>query len=74
METLSEMKKGSVPDKSADYWEEREDIDKWTVSLEEQDETLRALKNTYTAKDALVKDLAAQAKKQTEISSLKQLG
>jgi cell fate (sporulation/competence/biofilm development) regulator YlbF (YheA/YmcA/DUF963 family) len=68
------MKKGSVPDKTADYWEEREDIDRWTASLEEQQETLKVLKSTYSAKDALVKDLSVQSKKQTEIELLQQLG
>jgi len=27
------MKAGSVPDESADYWEERKDIGRWIASL-----------------------------------------
>jgi len=34
-DTLTEMKKGSVPDKAADYWEEKADIDKWLGQLVE---------------------------------------
>ena len=33
LKTLQEMKIGSEPDESADYWEERKKIDKWTTSL-----------------------------------------
>jgi len=40
LETLNEMKKGSVPDESADYWEERKDIDRWIDILTKQDAAL----------------------------------
>ena len=34
LETLREIKVGSTPDESADYWEERNDIDRWIEELE----------------------------------------
>ena len=33
LETLKEMKIGSEPDDSADYWDERNKISTWTVDL-----------------------------------------
>jgi len=33
LETLKEMKNGSEPDESADYWEEKKKIVKWTTAL-----------------------------------------
>lgn len=38
------MKKGSVPDESADYWEERKDIDKWIDILQKQEASLKKIK------------------------------
>lgn len=34
MRTLKEMKIGSEPDETADYWEERTQIDQWIIDLE----------------------------------------
>jgi len=34
LRTLDEMKKGSTPDETADYWEERKDIEKWIEGLQ----------------------------------------
>jgi hypothetical protein len=34
MKTLKEMKIGSEPDETADYWEERERIDQWIGDLD----------------------------------------
>lgn len=34
MKTLKEMKIGSEPDETADYWEERDQINKWIADLE----------------------------------------
>jgi hypothetical protein len=33
LKILSEMEKGSLPDKSADYWEERKDILRWIATI-----------------------------------------
>jgi len=33
LKTLEEMKIGSLPDDSADYWEEKGDIDQWIKAL-----------------------------------------
>lgn len=33
LRTLEEMKNGSEPDESADYWEEKKKIEKWTAAL-----------------------------------------
>jgi len=41
--TLNEMKKGSLPDETADYWEERKDIDKWIDVLTKQKEVLKKI-------------------------------
>jgi chromosome segregation ATPase len=43
VEILNQMKQGSLPDKSADYWEEREDIEKWLANLIKLQETLKDL-------------------------------
>ena len=37
------MKAGSTPDESADYWEERNDIDRWIEVLEKQEATLKEI-------------------------------
>ena len=34
LKTLDEMEKGSTLDETADYWEERKDIEKWIEGLQ----------------------------------------
>jgi predicted CopG family antitoxin len=73
LETLMEMKKGSVPDESADYWEERKDIDRWIAALNKADATLKKIAAAYEEKDKKFKLLQTESKKSTEISHLKKV-
>jgi predicted nuclease with TOPRIM domain len=57
LETLNEMKKGSTPDESADYWEERKDIEKWIDVLEKQDAALKNIQKIYDEKEKKFKHL-----------------
>lgn len=72
-ETLTEMKKGSIPDKSADYWEEKEDINKWIAIVIEQQANLKTLRGHFDEKDKKFKDLSAAAKKTTDIPGMELL-
>ena len=50
LQTLQEMKNGSEPDESADYWEERRKIDQNTSDLKNCREKLDRLKEDYQKK------------------------
>jgi len=67
LETLNEMKKGSTPDESADYWEERKDIERWIELLEKQAASLKNIQEIYDNTDKKFKHLSAEAKKSNEI-------
>jgi len=69
LETLQEMKKGSVPDESADYWEERKDIDKWIDILQKQEAALKKIKVTYEDLERKFKNLSADAKKAVDVAA-----
>ena len=68
--TLDEMKLGSTPDETADYWEERKDIDKWLRNLEDSKQKLEKIQEEYNEKEKKYKELQQAAKKATEIGSL----
>ena len=63
------MKKGSTPDESADYWEERKDIDKWIDILTNQIAEIKKLKTQYDDKEKAFKNLQAETKKAQDIPS-----
>lgn len=58
-DTLAEMKKGSVPDKTADYWEERADIEKWIEALIGQQDNIKKIRALFDGKDKKFRDLSA---------------
>ena len=70
LKTLGEMKLGSTPDESADYWEERKDIDLWIKCLTDAMKDVKKLEDNFKAKDAKVKDLFTQAKRENDIEPL----
>jgi len=41
LKILTEIEKGSLPDKSADYWEERKDILKWIATITKDQKDIR---------------------------------
>ena len=50
MKTLQEMKNGSEPNDTADYWEERKKIDRSTVNLKTQTTKFSSLQKVYQSK------------------------
>lgn len=64
------MKLGSTPDESADYWEERADIDKWIAVLEQADANIKRIATIYDDKEKKFKQLFADYKKSSDIPSL----
>ena len=70
LKTLGEMKLGSTPDESADYWEERKDIDLWIKCLTDAMKDVKKLEDNFKSKDAKVKDLFTQAKRENDIEPL----
>ena len=64
------MKLGSTPDESADYWEERADIDKWIAVLEQADADIKRIATIYDDKEKKFKQLSADYKKSSDIPSL----
>lgn len=73
METLEEMKKGSLPDNTADYWEERKDIDKWIKIITEQISNLKDLEKIFKEKEKKFNDFSAQAKKPMDVPAMESL-
>lgn len=73
LETLGEMTKGSLPDKTADYWEEREAIENWTEQLQTQNGRIKIVKESHENYEKNHKDLQAQIKKATDIPQLEDL-
>ena len=63
------MKKGSTPDESADYWEERKDIDRWIDVLTIQIAEIKKIKAQYEEKEKTFKNLQAETKKAQDIPS-----
>ena len=47
MKTLQEMKNGSEPNDTADYWEERKKIDRSTVNLKTEITKFTGLQKVY---------------------------
>lgn len=70
LEALYEMKKGSVPDETADYWEEKDDIDKWIAALEKVKEDLKGIQTKFDEKDKKFKQLQGDYKKGGDIATL----
>jgi len=60
---LQEMKTGSLPDDTADYWEEKKDIEKWIASLTSSKAKLEALEELHKKKEANFKNLVSQQRK-----------
>lgn len=73
LETLEEMKKGSVPDETADYWEERKDIDRWIENLKKQEAALKKIAEAYEDKEKKFKNFQTDSKKLTDIPQLQKL-
>ena len=63
LQTLSEMKNGSEPDESADYWEERKKIDQNTGDLKNCRDKLDKLQKVYQKKKADIDGLCAANKR-----------
>ena len=63
LKTCEEMKTGSLPDESADYWEERKNIDKWIASLKQAQKDLDKIEAVFKDKEQQLKDFTAAAKK-----------
>lgn len=68
------MKTGSVPDDSADYWEERKSIDKWIKDLKDSVSKLETAEDSFKTKDAKFRELQGDYKKSmSNLESLKKL-
>ena len=68
------MKTGSVPDDSADYWEERKSIDKWIKDLKDSVSKLEKAEDSFKTKDAKFRELQGDYKKSmSNLESLKKL-
>ena len=63
LKTCEEMKTGSLPDESADYWEERKNIDKWIANLKKAEKDLNKIEAEFKVKDAKLKEFTAAAKR-----------
>ena len=61
MKTLKEMKIGSEPDETADYWEERDQINKWIADLESVENDISDSQRIFTQKRVTVDTLKNQA-------------
>jgi len=61
--TLGEMAKDMGPDDTADYWEERKDIDKWTDAAKKAHKDLAKYEEEFKVKDDQTKDLLSASKK-----------
>jgi serine phosphatase RsbU (regulator of sigma subunit) len=62
-----EMLLDSLPDKTADYFEERSDINKWKGLLEQARDSLADVQADHAEKEAKYKEIKASYKKATEI-------
>ena len=68
LKTLNEMKIGSEPDESADYWEERAAIDKNIAALTDAKEKLAEIDGGFGDMEAEFKELLTQSKKAADIN------
>jgi hypothetical protein len=57
------MKIGSVPDESADYWEERGRIDEWTTDMEKVKSDIVKSYQHFTRKKADIEKIKKEAAK-----------
>ena len=61
------MKNGSEPDESADYWEERRKIDKWTASLITCRDKFDRFEKDYQKKKADIDAAAGPGRRPTDL-------
>ena len=73
MKTLTEMKIGSEPDATADYWEERGRIDQWIVDLESVKNDISDSSKGFRQKRADVDAIKKQAAQNNSPENLKKL-
>lgn len=69
MKTCLEMKAGSTPDESADYWEERKNIEKWIDNLKKATAEVEAVEAVFKDKEAQVREFAQQSKKCPDVKA-----
>lgn len=70
LKALQEMKIGSEPDESADYWEERKSIDQHINALKKIKQKLDQLQKVYSKKKVEFESFQAGSKKIVEIRDL----
>jgi SMC interacting uncharacterized protein involved in chromosome segregation len=58
----NEMKIGSEPDESADYWEEKKKIDEWLSDLKKLQQDIAKLERFLDSKKSEIDSLMAQSK------------
>ena len=72
--TLDEMSKDMGPDDTADYWEERKDIDKWIFAMKEASKHLTQYEAEFKDKDEKTKVLLIEAKKTSnDVATIKKI-
>jgi len=70
LKTLKEMKNGSTPDDSADYWEERQAIEDNIRNLLKAQSTLQEIEDKLTQKENDVNSSVLKSKKTQDIPTL----
>jgi hypothetical protein len=55
IDQCDEMKKDTTPDETADYWEEKEDIDKWKNTLKDDSKKLDKIKKNLDTTEPKLK-------------------
>ena len=73
MRTLTEMKIGSEPDETADYFEEIAHIDKWIMDLESTKNNISDSNQSFLQKRADVDAVKKQATRNSSPEHLKML-
>lgn len=70
LQTLQEMKNGSEPDESADYWEERRKIDQNTSDLKACREKFDKFEKVYEKKKADIDGLVGASRRPVDLKGL----